>query len=165
LFIAAAEAVHHAAQTSRPPMRFQNLEEVVPCVSRPILWPAMDENGPLARGGYFKLANQSFALHRVRRALVVVVQADLAAGNDLRLSQQAVELGNNCVVDLRRIVRIDSRAGVKLRKARTAFRPSVELAANGKRPVHPRCLLANSDRQHCTHAGLIRAAQHQFAVV
>jgi hypothetical protein len=49
----------------------------------------MDEDGPLARRGNLELADQALALHVVRRALVVVVEADLAAGNHLRLGQQA----------------------------------------------------------------------------
>ena len=103
-----------------PPMRLQNLEKIVPGVGRPVFRPAMDQDGPLARGGDFELANQPFALHLMRRALVVVVEADLAAGDHLRLGQQAVQLGQNRVVDSGRRVRINACAGIEPRHARLA---------------------------------------------
>jgi hypothetical protein len=56
--------------------------------------------GRLRAAAISKLADEPGALHFMRRALVVVVEADLAAGDDLRLGQQAVELGENRVVDL-----------------------------------------------------------------
>ena len=74
-------------------MGLQNLEELVPGIGRAILRPAMNEDGPPAHGGDFELPDQPLALRRVRRALVVVVQPDLAAGDDLRLGQQTIEFG------------------------------------------------------------------------
>ena len=53
----------------------------------------MDEDGPLARGGNLKLADETGALHVVRGALVIVVEADFAAGYDFRLGQERVEFG------------------------------------------------------------------------
>ena len=82
---------------------------------RPILGAAMDQDGPLAGGGNLQLANQPRSLHVVRRALVVVVEADLAAGNHFRLGQQTVELGESRVVRFRRVVRIDAGARVEPR--------------------------------------------------
>ena len=78
--------------------------------------PAMDEDGPLAGGGDFELADEALALDAVRRAFVVVVEADFAAGDDFRLGQQAVELGQDGVVDFVGVVRIDAGAGVEARE-------------------------------------------------
>ena len=83
----------------------------------------MDKDGPLARGRNLQLANEPPALHFARRALVVVVEADLPAGNHLRLGQQAVQLCQRGIVGLVRVVRIDSRARVEPRKAGAAFGP------------------------------------------
>ena len=96
-----AEAVHDAAQPGRLPVRFKDFEKIVPGVRCVVFRPAMDQDRPLPRRGNFKLADEPLALHIVRRAFVVVVQADLAAGNHLRLGQQAVELGEDGVVRLR----------------------------------------------------------------
>ena len=96
----------------------------------------------------------------MRRAVVVIVQADLAAGDHLRLGQQIVELGKNGVVDLRRVVRINPGAGEELREAGLP----VELAADFQSPSHSRGVLANADGQHRAHPRLPGAAQHQFTV-
>ncbi len=53
----------------------------------------MDEDGPFARSGNLELANEPRPLHVARGALVIVVEADFAAGDDFRLGQQGVEFG------------------------------------------------------------------------
>ncbi len=58
------------------------------------------------------------ALHIARRALVVVVEADLAAGDDFRLGQQRVEFGERGIVGFGGVVRIDAGACVEPRKIR-----------------------------------------------
>ncbi len=78
----------------------------------------MDEDGALARGGDFKLADEACALDVVRRALVVVVEADLAAGDDFGLGEQAVEFGEGGVVGFGGVVGIDAGAGVEARHVR-----------------------------------------------
>ena len=121
--------------------------------------------GRLRAAAIFKLPDQPAPLHIVRRALVVVVQADLAAGNRLRLGQQPVQLGQHGVVDLRRVVRINPRARIEPRNPRAALGQGIELAANPERLVHLRRPLANADGQHRAHARLPRAPQHRRAVV
>ena len=94
----------------------------------------MDQDRPLAGCRDFQLAEEAFALHFVRSALVVVVEANFAAGDDFRLGEQAVELGQGRVVGLLRVVRIDAGAGVEPGQ----FGLSVELAADVERLVHLR---------------------------
>ena len=110
--------------------------------------------GRLRRGGDFELADEPLALDRVRRALVVVVEADFAAGDHLRLGEQAVELGEGRVVGLGRVVRIDAGAGEEAGHAGLA----VELAANFERLVHLRRPFADADGEHRAHAGFRRRA-------
>src|ERR1700733_9863397 len=74
------EAVHDAAQGSSCPMLLENQEEIVPRVGGFVCAAAMDQDGPLARGGNLELADQSLVLHPVRRAFVIVIEPDLAAG-------------------------------------------------------------------------------------
>ncbi len=121
----------------------------------------MDQDRPLARRGNLQLLDQALTLHRVRCALVIIVEPNLSAGNHLRLGQQAVQLGQHGVVCLLRIVRINAGAGIKPRNARLP----VELAANLQRPVHLRRLLANADGQHRAHARFKCALQHRRAVL
>ena len=64
-----------------------------PVAGDPGFWPAMDEDGPLARGRNFKLSDKPFALNRMSGALVVIIETDFAAGNHFRLSEQAIKLG------------------------------------------------------------------------
>ena len=110
----------------------------------------MNQDGALARGGNLQQADETRALDFMRRALVVVVEADFAAGDDLGLSQQGVEFGKNAVVDFGCVVGIDASAGVKLRDSRL----SVELPANVQRLMHLGRLFADADGQHRTHARL-----------
>jgi hypothetical protein len=114
----------------------------------------MDQDRPLAAGGNLQLADQPAHLHRARRALVEVVQPDLPAGDHLWLGEQPVQLAQNLVVNLRRVVRINARAGVEFRDAV----PPIELAANPQSPIHPVRVLANPNRQHRAHARVIRTA-------
>ena len=74
--------------------------------------------GRLRAAAIFKLGDEPFALDGVRRAFVVVVEADLAAGDDFGLGEQAVEFGEGRVVGLRRGVGIDAGAGVEPRHVR-----------------------------------------------
>ena len=90
------------------------------------------------------------------RAFVVVVEADLAAGDHFGLGQQSVELGQGGVVDLRRVVRIDAGAGVEARQVCAVCALAVELAAEVERLVHLRRPLADADGEHRAHAGLAR---------
>ena len=90
-----------------------------------------------------------------------VVQPNLSAGDHLRLGQQAVQLSQHGRVDLRRIVRINARAGIELRNSKL----TVELAANLQRAMHSCGLLANADGQHRAHTRLPGTAQHGLAVV
>ena len=76
----------------------------------------MDQDGPLARGGNLKLADEACSLHVARSALVIVVEADFAAGDDFRLGQKGVEFGQSGVIGFGGVVGIDSGAGVELGK-------------------------------------------------
>ena len=96
-----------------PPVFVENQEKIVPGVGGFVCSAAVDQDRPLAGGGNFELANQPCALHIVRRAFVVVVEADLAAGDDFRLGEKAVEFGQRRVVGFRRVVGIDAGAGVE----------------------------------------------------
>ena len=93
-----AETVHYAAKAGGRPVFFEHFEKIVPGVGCAIFRPAMDEDRPLARGGDLELADKPFALNGMGRALVVIVQADLAAGDDFRFGEQAIELGQRGVV-------------------------------------------------------------------
>ena len=161
--------MHDAAQAGGAPMLLQNLKEIVPgarsAFHHVVFGPAMDQDGPLAGGGNLQLANQALALYRVRRAFVVVVQADLAAGDHLRLGQQAVQLVEHRAAGLAGVVRIDAGAGVKPGNAGPACWQCVELPADVERPVHSIRLFADADGQHRAHARLPRTAQHGGAVV
>src|ERR1700691_108670 len=90
LLPSATKAVHHAAQAGRPPVGFKDFEEIVPGVAGFVGSAAVDEYGALAGGSYFELPDETRTLDQVRSALVVVVEADFAAGNDFRLGEQAV---------------------------------------------------------------------------
>ena len=69
--------------------------------------------GRLRAAAIFELADKALALHVVRRAFVVVVEADFAAGDHLGLRQQGVELGQGVVVDFGCVVGIDAGARVE----------------------------------------------------
>src|ERR1700722_11763460 len=153
--------MHHAAEAGGGPMMIQDIEKIIPRVGGAFFWTAMNENGPLTRRGDFKLRDEARALRLARCAFVVVVEADLAAGNHLGLSQKTIQLGQRISVGLARVVRIDSGTGVEARHAGL----SIELAADVERLMHFRRTFTNSDGQHRTHARSKSALQHRLAVV
>ena len=121
----------------------------------------MDEDGPFARRGNLELADEARALHVVRGALVIVVEADFAAGDDFRLGQEGVEFGQGIFIGFCGAVRIDPRACEEPGKVG----PAIELAAKVERLVHFGRPLANSDGKHEANARLPRADKHRFAIV
>ena len=162
LLPSAAEAVHDAAQAGWPPMLFENVEKIVPGVGGLVCPPAMDQDGPLARGGDFELADEPLALHVARGAFVVVVEADFAAGDDFGLGQKGVQLGQS----------VSSAwvcCGDRCRRWRRAWGgwllAPVEFAADVERLVHLGRPFADADGEHRAHAGLQGAAEHGLAVV
>ena len=164
LLPSAAEAVHDAAQAVGAPVDLEDFKEVVPGVGGLVCAPAMDEDGALAGGGNFELADQARALDRMGRAFVVVVEADFAAGDDLGLDQQAIEPGENRVIDFGAVVGIDAGAGVELGDAGSAFRLAVELAAEIEGAMHFRGSFADADGEDRTYAGLPGSSEHGGAV-
>ena len=124
----------------------------------------MDENGPLAHRGNLKLADETRALHVVRGALVIVVEADFAAGYDFRLGQEGVEFGQGSFIGFGGVVGIDTGACKELGKAGPILAPPVELAAKIERLVHFCRPLANSDGKHEANARLPGADQQRFAI-
>src|SRR6185437_6400050 len=157
--------MHHAAEARVPPMLFQNCKEIVPRVCHSILGPTVNQDGPLARCCNFELCNQPAPLHLVWRALMVVIEADLAAGDYAGLGQQSVQLLERRLIGLSRRVRVNPRAGIQPRQASAALRPRIEFAANLQRLVHLRRPFANADRKHRLHARIPGAAQHGLAIV
>ncbi len=105
----------------------------------------MDQDRPLARGGNFKLLHQTGTLHIMRRALVVVVEADLPAGNHFRLRQQPIQLSEHRLVNLRACC---ADTHPRLHRAAARFGLPVELAANLERLLHLLRPLADADGQH-----------------
>src|ERR1039458_4267873 len=87
LFPTTAKAVHDPAKSGWPPMFIQNHKEIVPGVSGLVSASAMDQDRPLARRGNLKLADEASALRVSRSALMIVVKADFATGDDLRLGE------------------------------------------------------------------------------
>ncbi len=146
-------------------MLLQDQKKIVPGVGGFVGPAAVDEDGPLARGGDFKLADQALALHVARRALVIVVEADFAAGDDFRLGEKCVQLGESFLIGCDGDVRVDARAGIEARQFRPIVSSPVELAAEIERLMHLRRPLADADGEHRTHAGFPCAAQHRFAIV
>src|SRR5580698_8681503 len=165
LLPARAEAMHHAAQAGRAPMFFQNQQQIVPGVGGFVRPAAVDEDGALAGGGNFKLLDEARALDRMRRALVVIIEANLPAGDDFRLGEQAVEFGKNGVVRFRRVVRIHACTRVEPRKFCALRRLRIELAADAQRAVHSRGLLTDADGEDRADPCFPCARQHRGAVV
>jgi len=97
----------------------------------------------------------------VRGALVEVVEAYFAAGDDKRVAEELVELDQRAVVGLGGGMRIDSGARAEARHAGLA----IELAAEIAGVVHLRGALADADGEHRADTGIMRAAQHRFAII
>ena len=146
-------------------MLVEDDEKIVPGVGGFICPAAVDEDRPLARRGDLKLADQAFALHVAGRAFVVVVEADLAAGDDFRLGEKRGELGQGLVVGRDSAVGINARACIKARQTRPILSSAVELAAEIERLVHFLRALADADGEHRAHTSLPCAGEHGFAVI
>src|ERR1700752_1361069 len=101
--------MHYASDAGSSPILFEHLEKIIQGVRSSILWPAMDQDRPLARGSDQELADEPLPLDGMGCALVIVIKPDLAPGNHLRLAQQVVKLCQRRVVGLGRIVRINAR--------------------------------------------------------
>ena len=97
-------------------MLLEDEKKIVPGVGGFVGPAAVDEDGPLARGGNLELADEALALHVARRALVVVVEADFAAGDDFGLGEKRVQLGESALIGFGGAVRIDARARIKARQ-------------------------------------------------
>jgi 16S rRNA (adenine1518-N6/adenine1519-N6)-dimethyltransferase len=161
LLPSASKAVHDTAKARSSPELVQNQEDIVPGVRRFVGSAAMDEDWALACSGDFKLADQALALHIARRALVIVVKTDLAAGNDFRLGKKGIKLGQGGLIGFNGAVGIDACAGVEARQVR----PTVELATEIACLVHFRWSFANADGENCAHARLPRPLEHLFAII
>jgi AraC-like DNA-binding protein len=156
LLPAAAETMHDAAQSGVPPVSIKHEEEILPRVIGLVRTAAVDEDGALARGGNFELSDQACTLHVVGGAVVVIVEADFAAGDHLGLCQELIQLGDGGGVCVRRVVRVNSRAGKETRHTRLA----IELATNIEGLVHLAGAFADPNGEHCAHAGSSTAPQH-----
>ena len=66
-------------------MLLQNEKKIVPGVGGLICAPAVDQDRAFARLCDLELPDKPCALHLAGRAMVIIVQSDLATGNDLRL--------------------------------------------------------------------------------
>ncbi len=150
LFPTSAETVHYAPKSGGSPMLVEHFEQVVPGVGCSILRPTVDEDRPPARGGNFKLSDKPFALNGMSGSLVVIIEADLATGDDFGFSEQGVKLGQSCIVGIGGVVGIDPAACIEARHPGLA----VELPANIKGLVHFRRAFANADGQHCPYPSL-----------
>ena len=117
----------------------------------------MDQDRPLARRRNFELANEPLPLHVARRALVVVVQTDFAAGNYLGLGQQRVQLGQT------RLRPPQSCCADRCLRSRKAWEACWARPLNSRqmsqRLVHLRRPFANADGEHRAHARFPRAAE------
>ncbi len=160
LFIARAEAMHDAAEAGVAPVGIKGQEKMVPGVGAFVGAAAVDGNRALAGGGYFKQTDEAGALDVVGCALMVVVEADLATGDDFRLGEQGIEAGEDGVVEFGRIVRVDAGAGIETRHAGLA----VEQAAEVEGLVHLGGTFTDADGEHGADAGIESAAEHGFAV-
>src|SRR5580704_13215834 len=146
-------------------MVFQNQKKLVPGVRGFIRPPAVDEDGPLARCGNFELAYETLPLHVMWRALVIVIEADLAAGDHFRLSKKRGQFGESLLVGFGGVVRVNARARIKAWQLRPLLSSPVELAAKIERLMHFCWTLADADREHRAHTGLPCAVEHGFAIV
>jgi len=100
----------------------------------------------------------------VRGALVIVVEADFAAGDDFRLGQESVELGQGIFIGFCGVVRIDPRACEEPGKVGPLLASPIEVTAKVERLVHFGRSLADSDGEHEANARLPRANEHRFAI-
>ena len=102
-------------------------------------WPELQE---LAMGNDLMLHNPAHWPH-------------FAAGDDLRLSQECVQLCEGCLIRFMRVVRIDSGAGIQSWQFPRSglLARSVELAADLQSLMHLRRSLANADGKHRAYAG------------
>ena len=139
-------------------------KSIIPCVGGFVCPAAVDQDRPLACGGNLEHADEPGALHIMGRALVVKIQADLAAGDGLRLGEKLVEMGEVSFVDLRRVVRVDAGGGVKARQVFCVFAPGIELAADFESAAHFRRSFTDADGQDGADAGLPGAGQHGLEV-
>ncbi len=113
----------------------------------------MDEDRPLAGCGNLHLANKKPLLRLVRRTLVIVIEADFAAGNHFRLSQQPIELSQGSFIRLMGIVRIDSGAGVESWQFLRPDASPLNWRADLQRLLHLRRSLADADGKHRAYTG------------
>ncbi len=125
----------------------------------------MDQDRPLARRGNLKLVDEASSLYIVRSAIVIVIEADFAAGDDFRLGEQCVEVGQSGFIGFRDVVGIDSRTGVELGKTSARLAPGVEFAADVERLMHFGRPLANANREDDADACLPRAHKHRLTIV
>ncbi len=162
---ATAKAVHDSAKSSWPPMFLQNLEKIVPCVGGLVRSAAMDQDGPLARFGDLKLADETIPLLVARSTFVIVVESDFAAGDHFRLGQEGIEFGQGASVGFGGVMGIDSCAGVKPWKFGAVLSLRVELAANVERLMHFDRPLANADGEDDTDACSPCTEKHGLTIV
>src|SRR6185312_7340718 len=101
----------------------------------------MNNDRLTAGGGDFHLARKDGLLHLSRRVVIKIVEADLSAGQDLRLPQQTVELGESSVVSEPCFVGMDAGRGPDLRHSGAAR----EFAADLKRAMHRLRSVADAD--------------------
>jgi hypothetical protein len=80
-------------------MLLEDEKKIVPGVGGFICAPAVDEDGPLASAAAISSWRmRPITLHVAGRALVVVVEADFAAGDDFRLGEKRGEPGEGFIV-------------------------------------------------------------------
>jgi len=159
----AGEAVEDAADAGRGPVFFEEGEGVVPAGVVIIFRTAMDEDGTLAGGGYFHLADEDALLGLVVGALMVVVEADLATGDHFGLLEKLVELVEGGLVGFMGVVGVDAGACEELRQtfsSRTIG--AVEAAAYCESLMHFGGAFADADREDGADASFACAAKNGF---
>ncbi len=139
---------------------FQDEKKIVPGVVQAVFGAAVDEDGAFAGGGDFELSDELFALEVVRCAFVVIVEADLTAGDDFGLGEEAVEFGERGFVGITGIVWIDAGAGEEARHAGLA----VERAAEIEGLMHLGGIFADADGENRDDACFFCAREHVGAV-
>ena len=99
-----AETMHYAAEAGRGPVFLEDFKEVIPRVGGTVFGAAMDEDRTFASRRNQELTDKPFLLNGMSRAFMVIIEADLAAGNHFGLGEQVVEFLQGGIVCFDRFV-------------------------------------------------------------